>query len=133
QIVHTLGIVADMGMGYIALGQNTSSFSGGEAQRLKLVELMRGVKGRKPSILIFDEPTTGLSDWDVQNLLSQLQSLASRGHTIVIVEHHLHVIKSADWVIEIGPDAAELGGELVYQGPPDGLAGAERSLTKDYL
>lgn len=133
QIVRTLDLVIDMGLGYLALGQHTSSFSGGEAQRLKLVSLMREVKGGKPSILIFDEPTTGLSDADVNQLLMQLRTLTERGHTIIIVEHHLGVLRAVDWLIEIGPEAAERGGELVYAGPPAAIANSERSLTAPFM
>jgi len=126
--------VIDMGLGYVTLGQNTSSFSGGEAQRLKLLRLLKDAgRGSGPSILIFDEPTTGLSDFDVANLLEQFQVLTGLGHTVVVVEHHLGLLKSSDWLIEIGPEAADQGGEVVYQGPPAGLIKSERSLTAPYL
>jgi excinuclease ABC subunit A len=126
-------IVLGMGMGYITLGQGTSSFSGGEAQRLKLLNLMREVKEAKPEILIFDEPTTGLSDADVANLLVQLRALAARGHTLIVVEHHLDVLQSADWLVEVGPEAAGRGGTLVYEGPPEGLAAVPGSVTRPFL
>ena len=132
-IARTLDQVIDMGLGYLTLGQHTSSFSGGEAQRLKLVGLMRDVKESKPSILIFDEPTTGLSDKDVGQLMQQLRVLATRGHTILIIEHHLQVLRAVDWLIEIGPEAAHRGGELVYQGPPSAIATASRSLTAPFM
>ena len=132
-IAATLDHVIAMGLGYVNLGQHTSSFSGGEAQRLKLAELLREVRGRKPKILIFDEPTTGLSDADVTRLMEQFRTLTKNGHTVIVVEHHILVLKSADWLIEIGPEAAAGGGELVYQGVPGGLAGVERSLTRPFL
>lgn len=132
-IVRTLDLVIDMGLGYLTLGQHTSSFSGGEAQRLKLVSLMRDVKGGKPSLLIFDEPTTGLSDQDVTQLMQQMRALAARGHTIMIIEHHLQVLRTVDWLIEIGPEAAHRGGELVYQGPPQGITTVTRSLTSPFM
>ena len=132
-ISECLDAVLKVGMGYVTLGQGTSSFSGGEAQRLKLVQIMRDARRGKPLILIFDEPTTGLSDVDVANLLSQFRELTGLGHTIIIVEHHLDVLKSCDWMIEIGPDASENGGDIVYQGPPAGLSAAERSVTRRYL
>lgn len=132
-LARTLDLVIDMGLGYLTLGQHTSSFSGGEAQRLKLVSLMRDVKGSKPSILIFDEPTTGLSDLDVRQLLGQLRALADRGHTIVIIEHHLDVLRAVDWLVEVGPEAAHRGGELVYEGPPSGITAASRSLTAPFM
>jgi excinuclease ABC subunit A len=132
-IVECLDAVLKVGMGYVTLGQSTSSFSGGEAQRLKLVQIMRDARKGKPSILIFDEPTTGLSDVDVASLLSQFRELAGLGHTVIIVEHHLDVLRQADWLIEMGPDAAENGGEVVYSGAPLGLKNNPRSVTKNYL
>lgn len=132
-IVRICDLMLGLGMGYLTLGQHTSSFSGGEAQRLKLVGLMRDVKDAKPSLLIFDEPTTGLSDRDVANLLAQLAQLAAKGHTLVVVEHHLDVLRAVDWLIEIGPEAGSRGGQLVYEGPPAGLSGVEASVTAPYL
>ncbi len=132
-IATTLDHVIAMGLGYVGLGQHTSSFSGGEAQRLKLSELLREVRAGKPKILIFDEPTTGLSDADVERLMVQFRALTKNGHTVIVVEHHLQVLKSADWLIEIGPEAAAGGGELVYEGVPDGLFGVERSLTRPFF
>ncbi len=132
-IVKACDEVMGLGMGYLTLGQATSSFSGGEAQRLKLVSLMREARGAKPSLLIFDEPTTGLADSDVAGLIAQLHALADRGHTVIVVEHHLEVLRAADWLVEIGPEAAALGGELVYGGPPDGIGAAPRSVTARYM
>jgi excinuclease ABC subunit A len=132
-IATTLDHVIAMGLGYVGLGQHTSSFSGGEAQRLKLSELLREMGVGKPKILIFDEPTTGLSDADVERLMVQFRALTKNGHTVIVVEHHLHVLKSADWLIEIGPEAAAGGGDLVYEGVPGGLSGVERSLTRPFF
>ena len=132
-IVKTCDLMIGLGMGYLTLGQHTSSFSGGEAQRLKLVGLMRDVHDVKPQILIFDEPTTGLSDRDVAELLKQLDGLAARGHTLIVIEHHLDVLRAADWLIEIGPEAADRGGNLVYEGPPQDVAKAKDSVTAPYL
>ncbi len=132
-VVRICDLMLSLGMGYLTLGQHTSSFSGGEAQRLKLVSLMRDVKETKPSILIFDEPTTGLSDRDVAALLAQLDQLAAQGHTLVIVEHHLDVLRSVDWLIEVGPEAGDGGGRVVYEGPPAGIALAPESVTRPYL
>ena len=125
--------VVGMGLGYVSLGQSTSSFSGGEAQRLKLIARVRDVTNTKPAILIFDEPTTGLSDRDVANLIEQLRGLTSHGHTVIVVEHHLDVLREADWLIEVGPEAAAAGGQLVYEGPPSGIGAAKESLTAPYL
>lgn len=132
-IVECLDAVLKVGMGYVTLGQSTSSFSGGEAQRLKLVQIMRDARKGKPSILIFDEPTTGLSDQDVASLLAQFKELASLGHSVIIVEHHLDVLRQADWLIEMGPEAAEKGGDVVYAGPPAGLKASSRSITNKFL
>jgi excinuclease ABC subunit A len=117
-ISRILDIVIDMGLGYLSLGQHTSSFSGGEAQRLKTTKFLLEKHNDGSRIFIFDEPTTGLSDQDVTQLMRQMKVLVDGGHTVIVVEHHLGVIKSSDWVIEIGPDAADAGGELVYEGGP---------------
>lgn len=132
-MVASLDAVLDVGMGYVTLGQHTSSFSGGEAQRLKLVQIMRDAKKGKPSILIFDEPTTGLSDHDTGKLMDQFDLLASKGHTVIVVEHHLDVLRRADWLIEMGPYASAGGGEVVYQGVPSNIGTAKRSVTAEYL
>lgn len=132
-VVRICEVILTMGMGYLTLGQHTSSFSGGEAQRLKLVSLMKSVNVAKPSLLIFDEPTTGLSDYDVAHLIKQLQTLAEKGHTIIVVEHHLDVLRAADWLIEVGPEAAHKGGEIVYQGPSTGISEAKQSVTAPYM
>lgn len=129
----TLDAVIKMGLGYLTLGQTTSSFSGGEAQRLKLTNLIKEHAGDKPSVLIFDEPTTGLSDRDVHNFIKQLRLLTDRGHTLILVEHHTGVLQSADWLVEIGPEAGDLGGELVYEGPPSGLKSGSKSRTAEFL
>ena len=132
-VVTILDAVIELGLGYVNLGQSTSSFSGGEAQRLKLVHVMLGVGKERPGVLIFDEPTSGLSNSDVTNLLGQFELLTRAGHTVVVVEHHLEVLRHSDWLIEIGPDAAELGGMVVYQGPPSALKSVAGSLTRPHL
>lgn len=112
--------VISMGLGYITLAQNTSSFSGGEAQRLKLLNLLKDADrkfSQKPKILIFDEPSTGLAESDVSLLSSQLTRLCSFGHTVIVIEHHLGLLKSADWIVEVGPESAENGGQIVFSGP----------------
>jgi excinuclease ABC subunit A len=132
-ISECLDAALKVGMGYVTLGQSTSSFSGGEAQRLKLVQIMRDARKGKPGILIFDEPTTGLSDVDVSSLLAQFRDLAHQGHTVIVVEHHLDVLRESDWLIEMGPDAADRGGEVVYCGRPEGLRDISRSVTRQFL
>ncbi len=132
-VVKICDAVIDMGLGYITLGQHTSSFSGGEAQRLKLLSVMRNIGRKKPMVLIFDEPSTGLSDRDVAVLISQLRKATSLGHTVIVVEHHLEILRNADWLVEIGPEAADAGGTLVFEGIPFGLQKVKNSVTAKYL
>jgi excinuclease ABC subunit A len=123
----------DVGLGYVKLGQSSSTLSGGEAQRVKLGSFL-GKEGSKEHIFfIFDEPTTGLHFHDIKKLLDALNGLVEKGHTVLVVEHNMEVIKSADWVIDLGPEAGKAGGHLVFQGTPEGLAQAEGSLTAAYL
>ncbi len=122
--------VVAIGLGYLTLGQATSAFSGGEAQRLKLLSLLTQTAGLAPSLLIFDEPTVGLAPYDVNQLLQQLQGLCEAGHTVVVVEHNFTFIQQADWLIELGPGAGPHGGSLLFQGTPKNMAEAEASVTR---
>ena len=133
KLARALDQIIGMGLGYVRLGQSTSSFSGGEAQRLKLLRLLLDAVDRKPCCLIFDEPSTGLSDKDVQQLLLQLLRLRDAGHTVIVVEHHLGLISAADWLLEVGPEAAAMGGSMVFQGPPAGIVKAKNSRTAPFL
>nr|ADI87846.1 hypothetical protein AKSOIL_0338 [uncultured bacterium Ak20-3] len=134
EIRDVLKPIIDLGLGYLTLGQSTNSFSGGEAQRLKLLSLLKETHSKSKSmLLIFDEPTTGLSDKDVYNLWKHLDFLTQKGHTVIVIEHHLDMIRHADWLIEIGPDAADLGGQVVYQGSPGGIFSAPLSKTAPFL
>ena len=127
--LHTL---TDVGLSYVRLGQNATTLSGGEAQRVKLSrELAKRATGR--TLYILDEPTTGLHFHDVQQLLNVLHRLRDEGNTIVVIEHNLDVIKTADWVIDLGPEGGEGGGEIVAVGTPEDIAGSERSWTGKYL
>lgn len=121
KISHVLAEVAALGLGYLTLGQTTSTFSGGEAQRLKILKLIIAATASQPKLLIFDEPTGGLSENDIPYLWRKFQRLVQLGHTVIIVEHHLRILKSVSWLIEIGPHAASGGGEIIYQGPPGQL------------
>ena len=132
KILKVLNLIQEVGMDYVTLGQHTSSFSGGEAQRLKILSFLLETKDKEPRIFIFDEPTTGLSDFDVKRLSEQFRMLISKGHSVVVVEHHLGVIKSADWVLEMGPEAAAEGGQLVFEGRPQDMINGE-TLTGTYL
>jgi excinuclease ABC subunit A len=140
KVTDILDHVIAMGLGYITLGQHTSSFSGGEAQRLKLLNMLKDAKkkfSQKPNILIFDEPTTGLSEKDVGLLIDQFRKLRELGHTVIIVEHHLGLLRSVDWLVEVGPESADKGGEIVYQDKPASLmagkAAKSVSVTSNYL
>ena len=122
----------DVGLGYVKLGQSSSSLSGGEAQRVKLASYL-GSKSNQKILFIFDEPTTGLHFHDVQRLLNAFDQLIQIGHSVLIVEHNLDVIRNADWVIDLGPDAGINGGQLVYAGIPSGLKTTENSQTGRFL
>ncbi|MBT8339009.1 MAG: hypothetical protein KJP07_03260, partial [Desulfatitalea sp.] len=131
RIITALQPLADTGLGYIRLGQPISTFSGGEAQRLKLSRYLGA--GRRGRLLIFDEPTTGLHLHDIATLLQVLQRLVDAGNTIVVIEHNLDVIKAADWVIDLGPEGGDAGGEVVAAGAPETIAEAAGSHTGRYL
>jgi len=121
-----------VGLGYIKVGQQATTLSGGEAQRVKLAkELSKKATGR--TLYVLDEPTTGLHFHDVSKLLEVLQTLVDSGNTVVVIEHNLEVIKTADWIIDLGPDGGTRGGEIVAQGTPEEIAKAERSHTGSYL
>ena len=121
-----------MGLGYLKLGQSATTLSGGEAQRVKLAaELGRRSSGR--TLYIFDEPTTGLHFHDVSTLLAVMNRLRQSGNTLVIIEHNLDVIKTADWIIDLGPEGGTLGGEIVAEGTPEDVAEVEKSYTGRYL
>ena len=132
QVARRLGTLQDVGLGYLRLGQSALTLSGGEAQRVKLsLELSRRDTGR--TVYLLDEPTTGLHFVDVRQLLSVLQRLVDKGNTVVVIEHHLDVIKQADHVIDLGPEGGSDGGDLVAAGTPEHVAGHEASHTGRYL
>src|SRR5258706_345780 len=132
QIQQKLSTLVEVGLGYVQLGQSATTLSGGEAQRIKLArELSKRQTGR--TLYILDEPTTGLHFDDVRKLLDVLQRLVSLGNTVLIIEHHLDVIKQADWVIDLGPEGGEGGGRIVAQGPPEQVARTKKSYTGQAL
>lgn len=131
-IVNRLKPLEDVGLGYIKLGQNSSTLSGGENQRVKLAYFI-GQEKQEPTLFIFDEPTTGLHFHDIKRLMSSLDALIERGHTVLIIEHNMDVIKLADHVIDLGPDGGDKGGNLVIAGTPEEVAQCKNSITGQYL
>ena len=123
----------DVGLGYLKLGQSSSSLSGGEAQRIKLASYLIQGQSDRPMLFIFDEPSTGLHFHDIKKLLAAFDRLIERGHSVVVIEHHHDIIKCADWVIDLGPEGGEGGGEVVFAGTPEDLLKCEKSYTAKYL
>jgi len=121
-----------VGLGYVRIGQQATTLSGGEAQRVKLSkELSRRATGR--TIYILDEPTTGLHFHDIAKLLEVLQELVDQGNTVIVIEHNMDVIKTADWVIDLGPEGGDGGGKIVAEGTPEAVAATPGSHTGEYL
>ncbi len=131
-IVGRLKTLEDVGLGYIKLGQNSSTLSGGENQRVKLAYFI-GQERQEPTMFIFDEPTTGLHFHDIQRLLAAFNALIERGHSILIIEHNMEIIKCADHIIDMGPDGGDRGGNIVACGTPEKIAGCKESLTGKFL
>jgi excinuclease ABC subunit A len=128
--------LADVGLGYMQLGQSSVTLSGGELQRIKLaadLAKLRPAVGDARTLYVLDEPTTGLHLGDVRTLIEVLQRLVDQGHTMILVEHHVDVIKSADWLIDMGPERGQGGGEVVALGTPEQVASNPRSITGRYL
>jgi excinuclease ABC subunit A len=121
-----------VGLGYVKVGQQANTLSGGEAQRIKLAkELAKKATGR--TFYVLDEPTTGLHFDDVKKLLEVLHELVDNGNTVVVIEHNLDVIKTADWILDIGPDGGDKGGKVVYEGELEGIIKEKKSYTGQYL
>jgi excinuclease ABC subunit A len=132
-IVFAISPLQEVGLGYVKLGQSSSTLSGGEAQRVKLASFLGKGKASNKMLFIFDEPTTGLHFHDIHKLLKAFNALIEQGHSLIVVEHNTDVIKVADWVIDMGPEAGEGGGTVVYAGVPKGLAKCKASQTGKYL
>ena len=132
KIHRTLDTLNAVGLGYIRLGQPATTLSGGEAQRVKLASELRRMPN-KHTVYILDEPTTGLSFSDVAKLIDVLQELRNKGHTIIVIEHHLDVVKSSDWVVDLGPEGGERGGGVMATGTPESVASIEESYTGQFL
>ncbi len=129
EIVRKLEAMRDVGLGYLTLGQPLSTLSGGECQRIKLASELHKVG----SIYVMDEPTTGLHMSDISHLLAIMDRLVDGGNSVIVIEHNLEVIRSADWIIDLGPEGGSKGGEIVFEGTPAELAKDKRSLTGKYL
>ena len=129
EVTKKLQAMNDVGLHYLSLGQPLSTLSGGECQRIKLASELH----KKGSIYIMDEPTTGLHMSDIGHLMEVINRLVDTGNTVVVIEHNLHVIKNADWIIDMGPEGGSKGGEVIFEGTPKQLLSAKRSLTSEYL
>ena len=133
KILNKLNPLVDVGLGYVHLGQSSNTLSGGEAQRIKLASFLIKGNNANKTLFIFDEPTTGLHFHDIKKLLKALNTLIEQGNTILVIEHNMDMIKSADWVIDIGPEGGDFGGNLVFEGLPEDLAKQKDSYTGKYL
>lgn len=132
-IVNQILPLQKVGLGYVKLGQSSSTLSGGEAQRVKLASFLTKGAATQPVLFIFDEPTTGLHFHDINKLVSSFQQLIEAGHSVLVIEHNMDVIKCADWLIDLGPEGGDEGGHLVYQGEPEGILKVKESYTAEYL
>jgi excinuclease ABC subunit A len=133
KIVGKLQPLQDVGLGYVTLGQSSSTLSGGEAQRIKLASFL--VKGhtKEKALFIFDEPTTGLHFHDIKKLLKSFDELLDKGHSVIVIEHNIELIKCADYMIDLGPEGGENGGQLVVEGTPEEIINNSESHTAKYL
>ena len=133
KIVSKLKPLQDVGLGYVTLGQSSSTLSGGEAQRIKLGSFLGKGSNKERVLFIFDEPTTGLHFHDIKKLLTSFNALIENGHSVIVVEHNLELIKCADHIIDLGPHGGEEGGHVVATGTPEAIAKNPESLTGIYL
>ena len=132
-IINKLLPLQEVGLGYIKLGQSSNSLSGGEAQRIKLATFLAKSQSKEKVLFIFDEPTTGLHFHDIKKLLKSFNALIDKGHSIVVIEHNLDVVKCADWIIDLGPEGGDRGGELMFAGTPEDMVKCEASVTGAFL
>lgn len=133
KIMAKLQPLVDVGLGYVHLGQSSNTLSGGEAQRIKLASFLIKGNNAQKAVFIFDEPTTGLHFHDIKKLLKALNTLIEQGSTVIVIEHNMDMIKSADWVIDIGPEGGDKGGNVVFEGKPEDLVNVENSYTGQFL
>ena len=135
-LINKLLPLQEVGLGYVKLGQSSNSLSGGEAQRIKLATFLAKSQYKEKVLFIFDEPTTGLHFHDIKKLLKSFNALINKGHSIVVIEHNLDVVKCADWVIDLGKDGGDAGGQIVFEGTPEQMIQPEilkSSYTAHYL
>jgi excinuclease ABC subunit A len=132
-VVNKLLPLQEVGLGYVTLGQSSNSLSGGEAQRIKLATFLAKSQSKEKVLFIFDEPTTGLHFHDIKKLLKSFNALIDKGHSIVVIEHNLDVVKCADWVIDLGPEGGDRGGNLVFAGTPEDMVQCKESVTGEFL
>ena len=132
RFTRALHILRRVGLGYLTLGQPANQLSGGEAQRLKIAREL-AERGSGPALYLLDEPTVGLHWADIQQLLAVLDDLLGRGDTVIVVEHNLDVIRNCDWVVDLGPDGGDGGGQLVAEGPPETIQACEASWTGRFM
>jgi excinuclease ABC subunit A len=132
-IQRKIKVLDDLGLGYLTLGQSSTTLSGGEAQRIKSATEMSTLQRSKHTVYILDEPTTGLHLADVEHLLASLNRLVDAGHTVILIEHHMDVIKTADHVIDLGPEGGHAGGEVVVTGTPEDVVRCKASHTGRFL
>ena len=128
----TIKTVVDVGLGYLELGQSSTTLSGGESQRLKIARELRKTSTGN-TLYILDEPTTGLSSYDINFLLKVLQKLVDKGNTVIIIEHNMDIIKSVDYIIDLGPEGGEKGGNIIAEGTPEDMIKNKSSFTAQYL
>ena len=133
KIANKLKALLDVGMGYVSLGQSSSTLSGGEAQRIKLASFLTKSLKNQNTLFIFDEPTTGLHFHDISKLLKSFNHLIDNGNSIICIEHNLDVIKCADWIIDLGPEGGDKGGKITFTGTPEDLINCKNSITGKYL
>ena len=133
KIVEKLEPLEKVGLGYLRLGQPSNTLSGGEAQRVKLAYFLSKGSSNTPTLFIFDEPTTGLHIHDISKLLQAFNALIEIGHSIIVIEHNMEIVKSADWIIDLGPEGGNKGGNIVVEGTPEEVARCKNSYTGKYL
>ena len=133
RIISRLKPLQDVGLGYLRMGQSSSTLSGGEAQRIKLAFFLSRGGNEAPTLFIFDEPTTGLHFHDIHNLLNAFYALLEHGHSVLIIEHNQEVIRAADWIVDMGPEGGEKGGQIVAGGTPEKIAETGKSHTGKFL